>query len=419
MRRKITQRRIRRLRASPRIVSLSGDVGFNTPLEEESREDEFDRKPPEETTPNSPQVVLSALMRPERESELPITIFTSVSDEDSTNIPRIFVPKRGQKRVTAIEIERVNSKGDQTYETRDEPPTVTTDLEILQTLTEDLLEGKLKLLPGQHILINLGRPAPDSNSMISINGDQAVRIAFTTLSGHLLSSSEIPEHHLPQKISIPSTSRIIHLFGFGNSNELTDHLSIGPNSISLNCSTDNTTAIGFQAHTRIIGIPNTTLVCRGGVVSFDRLSTDSKNSIYSRELLKKAKTVTFETGDLADTLVLVVNAESQESIQVSCNGSEIEGEPIKIDNGGLTAMIWNTPISESLTRKIVASAQSVGAIHSLMLMKGGPENWKESFQTKHWDTIVEEGALSNSGSSTIKMKLVNFEEKEVQTNARR
>ena len=234
-----------------------------------------------------------------------------------------------------------------------------------------------------------------------------------------MSSSEIPEHHLPQKISIPSTSRIIHLFGFGNSNELTDHLSIGPNSISLNCSTDNTTAIGFQAHTRIIGIPNTTLVCRGGVVSFDRLSTDSKNSIYSRELLKKAKTVTFETGDLADTLALVVNAESQGSIQVSCNGSEIEGDPIKIDNGGLTAMIWNTPISESLTQKIVASAQSVGAIHSLMLMKGGPENWKESFQTKHWDTIVEEGALSNSGSSTIKMKLVNFEEKEVQTNARR
>ena len=45
MRRKITQRRIRRLRASPRIVSLSGDVGFDTPLEEESREDEFDRKP--------------------------------------------------------------------------------------------------------------------------------------------------------------------------------------------------------------------------------------------------------------------------------------------------------------------------------------------------------------------------------------
>ena len=147
MRRKITQRRIRRLRASPRIVSLSGDVGFDTPLEEESREDEFDRKPPEETTPNSPQVVLSALMRPERESELPITIFTSVSDEDSTNIPRIFVPKRGQKRVTAIEIERVNSKGDQTYETRDGPPTVTTDLEILQTMTGDLLEGKLKLLP--------------------------------------------------------------------------------------------------------------------------------------------------------------------------------------------------------------------------------------------------------------------------------
>ena len=44
MRRKITQRRIRRHRASPRIVSLSGDVGFDTPLEEESREDEFDRK---------------------------------------------------------------------------------------------------------------------------------------------------------------------------------------------------------------------------------------------------------------------------------------------------------------------------------------------------------------------------------------
>ena len=72
----------------------------------------IERKPPEETTPKLSQVVLSALMRPERESELPITIFTSVSDEDSTNIPRIFVPKRGQKRVTAIEIERVNSKGD-------------------------------------------------------------------------------------------------------------------------------------------------------------------------------------------------------------------------------------------------------------------------------------------------------------------
>ena len=153
-------------------------------------------------------------MRPERESELPITIFTSVSNENTTNIARISVPKRGQKRVTVIEIERVNSKGNQTYETRDEPPAVTTDLEILQVMTEDLLEGKLKLLPGQHILIDLGRPAPDSTSTISINGDQAVRIEFATLSGHLLSSSEIPEHLLPRKISIPTTSRIMHLFGF-------------------------------------------------------------------------------------------------------------------------------------------------------------------------------------------------------------
>ena len=39
MSRKITEKVIRRLRAVPRVVSISGDVGFATPLEEDFNPD--------------------------------------------------------------------------------------------------------------------------------------------------------------------------------------------------------------------------------------------------------------------------------------------------------------------------------------------------------------------------------------------
>jgi len=414
MTRKITTRTIRRLRAPPRIVSLSGDIGFATPLEEETKEDEFFDKLPDEVVPALPRVISSVTMRPERETELPVTAYTSVTESGkASRIPRISVPRREtHRRVTTIDVERINSKGRKTYETQDEPPTIDRDQDILAEMTDDLHGTGLKLLPGQHIFVDLGAPSMDANTSLIVNGDQAVRVAFATLSGHLVSSTEASEHHLPCNIPIPVGSRVVHFFGFGNSNDSSNHLPLGPNSISLNCSTDNTTAVGFQAHTRIVGVPNTLFVCRGGVLRFDHLSIDTKNSLRSRELLKAAKVVTLETSTSANTLMAIVNSKSLDTIQVLNNGTAIEMEPMQVNNGALSALIWEISDSENQIQHFTISSQEVGSIHSLMVMRGSPESWNETMQNRHWDTIVEEGALSNHGSATISFDSPNPLQKE-------
>ena len=123
MSRKITEKVIGRLRAVPRVVSLSGDIGFSTPLEEDYDPVRITKPVPEKRNP-SPKVIFSANCRPETASELPVTVFTSVSESDETSmIPRIKVPRNDSGlRVGPIEIKRINSDGKITHSTRDDAP---------------------------------------------------------------------------------------------------------------------------------------------------------------------------------------------------------------------------------------------------------------------------------------------------------
>jgi len=420
MSRKITEKVIGRLRAVPRVVSLSGDIGFSTPLEEDYDSVRITKPAPEKRNP-SPKVIFSANCRPEITSELSVTVFTSVSKSDETStIPRIKVPRNNSGlRVGPIEIKRLNSDGNITHSTRDDAPNIDDDFEMLETLSKNLLDGGIILNSGQHLFIDLEESSMDNSKTISIEGDQAVRIAFTTNSGHLISSSEIPQHLLPQEVSIPVNSRIIHLFGFGDIANSSTHLQNGSNTISLNCSTDNTTAVGFQAHSRILGVPNTLLVCRGGVVRFDHLAIHSQKTIRARELLKKAKAISFDTGIGAETFIAIVNSNAVESARFSNSGVEMDSPQQSVTNGALTAMIWKIPISDYGINKFTVSTKLEGSVHSLMAMKGKPENWTNTMQNQYWDTIVEEGALTNKGSCLIKISSMNNGEvkEEVKDNA--
>lgn len=415
MTRKINENVIRRLRAVPRVVSLSGDIGFSTPLEEDFDSERITKPEPEQRKP-SPKVLFSANYRPERKTELPVTAFTSVSKtEGNSTIPRIQVPRNNSKlRVGPIVIKRANSDGKTNHSTQDEAPEIHDDNEMLDQMSKDLLGSGINLNSGQHLFIDLEESSVDDSKSISIEGDQGVRIAFTTNSGHLISSLEIPQHMLPYEINVPANSRIIHLFGYGDIEESSNHLQNGMNSLSLNCSTDNTTAVGFQAHSRILGIPNTLLVCRGGVIRFDHLEIIHRRTIRARELLKKASVVTFETGVGADTFIAIVNSNSVDSTQFS--NSEVDlGSPYKsVTKDALTAMIWEVPTSKDGIHKFVASSELEGTVHSLMAMRGKPENWVCTMQNQYWDTIVEEGALTNKGSCLIKILKSNNMKGEVE-----
>ena len=421
MSRKITEKVIRRLRAVPRVVSISGDVGFATPLEEDFDPDRITKPESEERT-LSPKVILSANYRPERVSELPVTVFTSVSEStDNNQLPRIPVPRNKKGlRVGPIDIKRKNSDGETSHSTQDYAPEIQDDAEILDEMSMELLEKGIKIKSGQHLFVDLEESSIDNSKIISIEGDQAVRVAFTTNSGHLISSSEIPQHVLPHQLNIPVNSRIIHVFGYGDISESSSHLNLGSNSISLNCSTDNTTAVGFQAQSRIIGIPNTLLICRGGVVRFDHLTTDYKNSIRAMSLLKGANVVTFETGSDAETFIAILNSSAVETAVFTHSGVELKDPFESIENGGLTAPIWNLPTSDYEINKFTVSTELKGSVHSLMAMKGQPESWANTMMNQYWDTIVEEGALTNEGTALIKISNIeNGKDKEGEKYARR
>jgi hypothetical protein len=421
MSRKITEKVIRRLRAVPRVVTISGDVGFSTPLEEDFNPDRITKPDPGERT-LSPKVILSANYRPERESELPVTVFTSVSESmDKNQFPRINVPRNKKGlRVGPIDIKRKNSNDETSHSTQDYAPEIQDDIEILDEMSMELLDRGIKIKSGQHLFVDLEESSIDDSRIISIEGDQAVRVVFTTNSGHLITSSEIPQHVLPHQLNIPINSRIIYLFGYGDISESSNHLNLGSNSISLNCSTDNTTAVGFQAQSRIIGIPNTLLICRGGVVRFDNLTTDYKNSIRARSLLKGAKVVTFETGGNAETFIVILNSSAVETAVYTHSGVELKDPFESIENGALTALIWNLPTSGNQINKFTVSTELKGSVHSLMAMKGKAEIWADTMMNQYWDTIVEEGALTNEGTALIKISnLENGKDMEEEKYARR
>ena len=156
MTRKINENVIRRLRAVPRVVSLSGDIGFSTPLEEDFDSERITKPEPEQRKP-SPKVLFSANYRPERKTELPVTAFTSVSKtEGNSTIPRIQVPRNNSKlRVGPIVIKRANSDGKTNHSTQDEAPEIHDDNEMLDQMSKDLLGSGINLNSGQHLFIDL------------------------------------------------------------------------------------------------------------------------------------------------------------------------------------------------------------------------------------------------------------------------
>jgi hypothetical protein len=114
-----------------------------------------------------------------------------------------------------------------------------------------------------------------------------------------------------------------------------------------------------------------------------------------------------------------VNSNAVESARFSNSGVEMDSPQQSVTNGALTAMIWKIPISDYGINKFTVSTKLEGSVHSLMAMKGKPENWTNTMQNQYWDTIVEEGALTNKGSCLIKISSMNNGEvkEEVKDNA--
>ena len=300
---------------------------------------------------------------------------------------------------------RSESKSESTsVPTIDRDPVYVRDPAELRVMTEDLQsENGLHCKPGQNILVELLGRRNRSNPMnYVIEGDQAVRVAVLDGSGGLLNDIEYAPHSLPTELcELPQKAAYLALTGLGNHVDF-ESIQPGSGAVTLTCSTDDTAAIGFHPPNRLVRLHSGRYLCRGGAIITDGTIDDVRPWTTAEKCLTGATMVNLQMSSSVETVVVITEQNAQPSI--NSIGIDVTGNSHTVQGNQVTATLWSVSKTDGGedTCSITIQTSERSKIHSVIAMRGGIEHWIGTMETNDWSTIVEEGAISNRGTASIR-----------------
>tara|TARA_B100000700_G_C15049798_1_gene859719 strand:- start:134 stop:1699 length:1566 start_codon:yes stop_codon:yes gene_type:complete len=384
---RITPSRIKRLRSEPRSVPIGGYPNGATPL---IGNDDVRDETVEETPVWIPKIVNSVTMRPEISKGVPSSLYTSVEKVSEAKTATWMKPPRPNNgSLSPLSINR-NYSG----ETLDLDPKRKLDRIQLSILSKELRDSGVEVIPGQTVVLDvLHHGEADPNLIIS--GDQSVRTAILNEAGVLISDIELAPANLPFEIEIPQDACKLCVTGLGGDAEVVNEIKPGPGAITTRCSTDNTVAIGFHPFSRLVNSLSSSVLCRGGVVMTgknDKFAWDNASN-----WLSSSRDISMQMTSSIDVFVVVHPTNTK--LQIEMKNAKIV-ETITDNFGSFDATICSIKGDDGILHCRINSHENV-PIHSAFGALGNIEHWVEVLQTNDLSTIVEEGAISQTGTAFI------------------
>ena len=239
----ITMRRIRRMRAEPRMVSLAGLRNTDGGGKEI---DIIDDDSNDETVFEQPKVLRSVLMRAEAESDQTNLGHTTVRTiKAAEEAPRIVPPSiaRGDSTSTLKGGVRGQTRG--RHSTVNNPPSAITEAAALKQMSSQLLGEGLVLESGRSTVVKLHQH--DSRTFtLHHRGTQGMRVAAYNDAGQPLLDVDLLATEEQQSIVLPVKSDYLVVTGYGGDEALYEIDSPDAGAISLHHSTDDTAGAGFH-----------------------------------------------------------------------------------------------------------------------------------------------------------------------------
>jgi hypothetical protein len=384
---RITSSSIKRLRSEPRSISLAGSPNGKTPLKDSDtvREEEV-----EEKVAWIPRVVNSVQMRPEINQGIPSSLHTSVEKVPEAGAAEwIKPPRRSRRQKSSLDMNSIVVD-----RTLDLDPIRKIDRAELSYLGKKLRATGLEVNPGQTVILNvLYHTESDPNPIIS--GSQAVRLSTLNEAGILIGDLELPPAALPYEVQLPTEASRLCITGLGGEPEIVNEIKPGPGSISTRCSTDNTAAIGFHPFSRLVNTLSSSALFRGGVVMTGR--EDKFAWSTSSGVLESSKMITMQMTSSIDVFVVVHSSATE--VDVNFVGAEQIGSN-QVDIGSFKASIYSLTRAEGILQIRIASEKG-SPIHSAFGVLGNAKDWIRTLKSNEISTIVEEGAISQTGVTLV------------------
>ena len=421
----MSQRRLRRRRSPPRIISLTEGVGTDIPMKNIKS-----MKPVPRITPKLPKdigriprpVLLNTVRyRPEKRTELPPSTRTSVQTlAESKTVPKIRVPRvrnrlpRGAQfrpdvasaRIPALsQIESIANDTQQSSAS-------------MKQKTSAIRGSGLSLASGEtHLwkLTNKGVPrSNDTNEgnlpKLLVNGNQGVRISFMSMSGDILQDIEIPPKSQPAQLPAPPGTRLVAATGLGGAGTYPEHIEMGAGGILTEMSTNNRAGVGFHPTSKLTQLGPQTYLCRGAHLRLKTIYSGAARSdrqfFTAMNVLSQQSEVKFTLPSTVDNLVIVLSGmgDGNEALSVDLGGLQVNGSPDLIKRQGTIAYVWDVSdeINKQSLAQITATMGKGWVITSIAGVKGPYENWLAELKNGKWNGLVEEGPLTANGHSNLR-----------------
>jgi len=396
----ITMRRIRRMRAEPRVVSL---VGLRDADNDGHEFDIIDDDVDEGIVFQQPKVLGSVLMRAEAESNQTNLGHTTVKAiKVAEEAPRIVPPSIARNQSSHSLKGGVREQNRKRHSTVNNPPVAVTETAALKQMSTQLLGDGLLLESGRSTVIKLHQN--DLRALtLHHRGTQGMRVAAYDDAGQPLLDVDIIASDEQQTIPLPLKSDYLVVTGYGGDKALYEIESQDSGSISLHHSTDDTAGAGFHPRTRLVSTP-VGYVCRGGMVSLSSTGLDDRPWVAAVDALKTTKEAVFHTSSNITTFAIVHAHDDPPSIEGS--GVDFVSDASLIRGASLSISIWAVKRStDSPMCTISSSFVESGSLHSMVALAGQHEEWVEFFKSRDWTTIIEEGAICGEGESVIQLAI--------------
>lgn len=259
--------------------------------------------------------------------------------------------------------------------------------------------------PGSTLRFALpSRDVEGSPPVLWVTGDGAARITVLDRGGEPLMDVETVGQ---TRQALPEGASLVAVTGLGRVREKRRKPALG--AVTLNESTHAVPVVGWQSHSELVALTDTTLLARGALL---RLSS-AAGALARRGTVRAHEAVSRQTGLQTllpagvRSVVLVLDdgpgepsGDLASSLGLSVRHAELASEPVIVAAGSRTVLVYDVLKSDVDAPWIEVSlafstAWSVGGV---MGLQASPEVWVPLLADAELDALVEDGPLSALGS---------------------
>ena len=427
--RKMAEKRLRRLRSAPRVISITNDFGTSTPMRKlkpltSSKPTEKIQKP--RGIPR-PILMHSIQVRSEPMTELPPSSRTTVLTlPERDTAQRMKVPRKNINSKLALRSRAisVNNAGNlSSVKHNHQSPIQLTKPSHIREKTNQLRGEGLGLSAGETHLwkltnrgVQVSRDLTSENlPKLDVDGNQGVRISFMTMVGDPIQELEIPPHAQPITLDVPQGTGLVAAIGLGGAGVIPDNLEVSPGGILPEVSTFNRPGIGFQTSSTVFQVGPFNYLCRGSsfrVKNLDPGPARGKRFAFSAmHILDNQPEVTMFLPSTIDNLAILISGEGDgaEALSVDLGDLVVTGKPHQIKRDGSRVFLWDVSdeVENASIVKIVSKITEGWEIDSIVGLRGPYENWLQTLTEGAWTSFVEEGPLTYIGNTILNWRNAN------------